>query len=68
MNSVTVAPREQVFNDVKNARVRHIVEKDETGAYKDEALCGFVWDMLKPPPNGSICEECYEIWKEKTNG
>lgn len=65
MSKVITAPREQVFSDVKNSRIRHIVEKHEDGSWADKALCGFLWDMLKPPPNGTLCEECEAELKRK---
>lgn len=43
-----------------NARVRHYVELDPLGNPTDEALCGYIWDQLHVPHNGSICEECIE--------
>lgn len=50
--------------DAKLARMRHIVERDAaTGQWMDEALCGYAWDVLKPPSNGTICSECLEIAK-----
>lgn len=49
------------LKDTKNARIRHIVRQDATTlVWDDVTLCGHPWDMLKPPPNGTICDECKE--------
>lgn len=58
MNSTITETRTDALINTKNARLRHIVERDDAGGWKDEALCGYMWDMLKPPPNGTLCEEC----------
>lgn len=55
-----VEVQNNVLQDTKNARLRHIVERNPDGSYKDKALCGFEWDMLHIKPNGTLCEECEE--------
>ena len=57
-----------VLRAAKNARLRHIVElKPGTNEYQDKTLCGYEWDMLKPKPNGTICDECEAECKRRLN-
>jgi hypothetical protein len=49
--------------------IRHIVEKhpdpDRPGFflpdYKDEALCGHLWDRLLPMRPGPVCGACADV-------
>ena len=65
---IDAPPQVEVLKSTKNARIRHIVElKPGTNEYQDAALCGYEWDMLKPQPNGTLCDECEAECKRRLN-
>jgi hypothetical protein len=50
-------------------RVRHIVALDpETGEATDKCLCGYLWDQLHVPHNGTMCQECVDVLKAQGKG
>lgn len=62
-----------------NARLRHYVENldhqpEKKGASKvpfkpkNRALCGYEWDQLFVPQNGSICQACVDELKRRGQG
>lgn len=51
-----------VLDGTKNKRLRHIVSRKADGTWEDTALCGYIWDMLKVPDNGTICEKCVRLF------
>lgn len=48
------------LNAIKNQRLKHIVELDAQGQPSDQCLCGYVWDVLRPKPEGEICKPCVD--------
>lgn len=63
--TVTTLPTTDTLTETKKARLRHIVEKNPDGSWKDQALCGYLWDMVVVKPNGTLCEDCEKIYLEK---
>ncbi len=47
------------------ARLRHYVELDQEGNATDQCLCGYLWDQLHVPHNGSICQECVDVLRRR---
>lgn len=48
-----------IQTNTKSALLRHIVRQDATTkVWEDVTLCGKPWDVLKAPPNGTLCDEC----------
>lgn len=46
--------------------IRHIVEREpDSNDYKQEALCGFMWDAIHLKDTGAICEECAKIYRQR---
>lgn len=51
-----------------NDRLRHYVELDARGRPTDKTLCGYLWDQLHVPHNGTICMECVEELRRRRQG
>ena len=60
---------EEVTTKTSVPMIRHLILRNQdpkTGEYtdwKDETLCGKLWDRIVPFPEGSICDECTKEWE-----
>ena len=65
MTTTEVQPKPTTGNRTPNARVRHYVALDPQGRPTDKALCGFEWDQLHVPNNGTICQACVDEMRKR---